>query len=252
MPINFKKLATGGINFKRVTGNGSIKFSNPPLTIVTSDLILNLDASNAASYPGTGTTWTDLTGNGYNGTLTNGPTFDSTNGGAIVTDGTNDYITLGSSFAATSAGTISFWIKLTNTITAGYAGNQRPWGKNGDFECRWGGGTAVENRTLRLDINGTGNLVSTQNTWLNSVWYNIAITYNSGTNSSVLYVQSVQNATGTSGNPSALTGNFNIMATTSATGFVNGRIGNFLVYNRALSATEILQNYNAVKSRFGL
>ncbi len=221
--------------------------------IVTSGLRLSLDAAQLRSYPTTGTTWTDLSGNGVNGTLTNGPTFDSANGGAIVTDGTNDYITLGSSFAATSTGTISFWIKLTNTIEAGYAGNQRPWGKNGDFECRWGGNALqADNRKLNIDIQGTQNLISTQDTWLNSLWYNIAITYNSATNSSVLYIQGVQNVTGTSGNPSALAGNFNIMATASATGFVNGRIGNFLVYNRALSATEILQNYDAVKSRFGL
>ena len=221
--------------------------------IVTSGLRLSLDAAQRRSYPTTGTTWTDLSGNGVNGTLTNGPTFDSANGGAIVTDGTNDYITLGSSFGGTSEGTISFWIKLTNTIEAGYAGNQRPWGKNGDFECRWGGNALqADNRKLNIDIQGTQNLISTQDTWLNSLWYNIAITYNSATNSSVLYIQGVQNVTGTSGNPSALAGNFNIMATASATGFVNGRIGNFLVYNRALSATEILQNYDAVKSRFGL
>jgi len=220
--------------------------------IVTNGLVLALDAADRNSYVSGSTTWNDVSGNSNSGSLVNGPTFDSANGGAIVTDGTNDYITLGSSFAGTSAGTISFWIKLTNTIEAGYAGNQRPWGKNGDFESRWGGGTAVENRKLIIDINGTGNLVSTQDTWLNSLWYNIAITYNSGTNSSVLYVQSVQNATGTSGNPSALAGNFNIMATASATGFVNGRIANFLVYNRSLSSTEILQNYNATKSRFNL
>jgi len=221
--------------------------------IVTNGLVLALDAADRNSYVSGSTTWNDVSGNSNSGSLVNGPTFDSANGGAIVTDGTNDYITLGSSFAGTSAGTISFWIKLTNTIEAGYAGNQRPWGKNADFECRWGGnGLQADNRKLNIDINGTQNLISIQDTWLNSLWYNIAITYNSGTNSSVLYVQSVQNATGTSGNPSALTGNFNIMATTSATGFVNGRIANFLVYNRSLSSTEIGQNYNAQKSRFNL
>jgi len=224
-----------------------------PPTIITNGLVLNLDAGNVSSYPGSGTTWTDLSGNGNNGTLTNGPTFDSGNGGAIVTDGTDDYITLGSSFAATGQGTISFWIKLTNTIETGYLGNQRPWGKNANFECRWGGNAVSEdNRKLNVDINGTQNLISIQNTWLNSVWYNIAVTYNQGTNSSVLYIQGVQNVTGTSGNPSVLTGNFNIMATNNATGFVNGRIASFLVYGRALNETEILQNYNATKGRFGL
>ena len=221
--------------------------------IVTSGLRLYLDAGITASYPGTGITWTDLSGNGVNGTLINGPTFSSADGGSIVCDGTNDYITLGSSFSGTSAGTISFWIKLTNTITTGYALNQRPWGKNGNFECRWGGfASSSDNQKLATDINGVVNLHSVQNVWLNTIWYNIAITYNSSTNSSKLFVQSIENVTGTAGDPSALTGNFNIMATSNATGPVNGRIAQFLVYNRVLSNAEILQNYDALKSRFGL
>ena len=61
--------------------------------IVTDGLVLCLDAANKRSYPGTGTTWTDRSANGNNGTLTNGPTFDSANGGSIVFDGTNDYVT---------------------------------------------------------------------------------------------------------------------------------------------------------------
>ena len=59
--------------------------------IVTSGLVLALDAADRNSYPGSGTTWTDLSGNANNGTLTNGPTFNSANGGSIVFDGTNDF-----------------------------------------------------------------------------------------------------------------------------------------------------------------
>ena len=60
--------------------------------IVENGLVLHLDAADSNSYPGSGTVWTDLSGNGYNGTLTNGPTFSSSNRGGIVLDGTNDYI----------------------------------------------------------------------------------------------------------------------------------------------------------------
>ena len=63
--------------------------------IVEDGLVLALDAGNTKSYPGSGTTWTDLSGKGNNGTLTNGPTFDSGNGGAIFFDGGNDYVTTG-------------------------------------------------------------------------------------------------------------------------------------------------------------
>ena len=60
--------------------------------IVTDGLVLLLDAGNTKSYPGTGTTWTDISRNGNNGTLTNGPTFDSANGGSLVFDGVDDYV----------------------------------------------------------------------------------------------------------------------------------------------------------------
>jgi hypothetical protein len=62
--------------------------------IVTDGLVLALDAANSLSYPGSGTTWTDLSGKGNNGTLVNGPTFDQANGGSIVFDGTDDYVNL--------------------------------------------------------------------------------------------------------------------------------------------------------------
>lgn len=59
---------------------------------VTNGLILSLDAANTRSYPGSGTVWTDLSRSGINGTLTNGPTFNTANGGNIVLDGTDDYV----------------------------------------------------------------------------------------------------------------------------------------------------------------
>jgi len=86
--------------------------------IVTDGLVLALDAGNTKSYPGSGTTWTDLSGNGNTGTLTNGPTFDSANGGSIVFDGTNDYVQVTGSITVTSA-TFITWIKRD--------GNQTSW-----------------------------------------------------------------------------------------------------------------------------
>jgi hypothetical protein len=63
--------------------------------IVQSGLVLNLDAGVSSSYPGSGTTWTDLSGNGNTGTLTNGPTYNSANGGSLVFDGVDDYVNVG-------------------------------------------------------------------------------------------------------------------------------------------------------------
>jgi hypothetical protein len=86
--------------------------------IVTSGLVLALDAADKNSYPGSGTTWTDLSGNGNNGTLVNGPTFSSANGGSIVFDGVDDYVTCGTnSSTLVSSMTISstfLFISYTN------------------------------------------------------------------------------------------------------------------------------------------
>ena len=70
--------------------------------IVTDGLVLCLDASDPQSYSGSGNTWSDRSGNGSNGTLTNGPTFDSDNKGSLVFDGVNDYINFGNPSSASN------------------------------------------------------------------------------------------------------------------------------------------------------
>ena len=82
--------------------------------IVTDGLALCLDAANSKSYPGSGSTWTDLSGNGNNATLTNGPTYSSANGGSIVFDGVNDYVAPTGLTNALWQGnwTVSFWVNF--------------------------------------------------------------------------------------------------------------------------------------------
>ena len=97
-------------------------FYNP--RIVTDGLVLALDAGNTKSYPGSGTTWTDLSGRGNTGTLTNGPTYSSANGGSIVFDGTNDHVTMsGNNISGLSAETTDFsiciWVKYNSTASYG-------------------------------------------------------------------------------------------------------------------------------------
>jgi hypothetical protein len=77
--------------------------------VVTDGLVLALDAADTNSYPGSGTTWNDLSGNGNTGTLTNGPTYSSDNGGSIVFDGTNDYVPLVNNLGDPQQFTIEFW-----------------------------------------------------------------------------------------------------------------------------------------------
>jgi hypothetical protein len=87
-------------------------FGTPP--IVTNGLVLHLDAGSRQSYPGSGTTWNDLSGNGYNGTLTNGPTFNTANQGSIVFDQANDIVSF-SGVVLTNTHTVNIWIYPTSS-----------------------------------------------------------------------------------------------------------------------------------------
>lgn len=216
--------------------------------IVTDGLILYFDAANLRSYPGSGTVWSDLSGNNNSGSLTNGPTFDNTGGGSIVLDGSNDSVDCGTyTFNATN-GTISYWFKPTTSITTSV--NKRPWGSNGNFEARWNDGSG----TLVHDIGATASLTSGTNSWSNTIWYNATLTWDSQARISRFYVQGVLDATGntaTTATLTVLTGTFYI-GRSSTTQYLDARFSIFSIYNRALSAQEVLQNFNAQRSRFGI
>jgi len=213
--------------------------------IVASGLILNLDAAQLRSYPGSGTTWNDLSGSNSNGTLVNSPTFTSSNGGGLVFNGTNQYVSLTKNLANT-AFTIICWVYPNVTPSS-----------NTIFSI----GTASQNRQaihLRM-VTNTSFLFGMYNddlsatvTAVTGVWNCFAVTLTSG------FVQSVYQNGSFKTSRTALgyytgTTTCNIARFSLSSGeYVNGNIPIVEVYNRALSSTEILQNYNAVKSRFGL
>ena len=204
-------------------------FSRGP-TIVTSGLVLALDAADKLSYPGSGTTWKDLSGNSNNGTLTNGPTFSAANLGSIVFDGTNDYVT--GNISNLSVYTVSIFMKI--------------------LALKIGGGLFGAGTEVVFQMGG------------DNVWqFNSAFTAYAPTVGQWYYTVGVQTAS-----TQTLYINNTQVATASATtslgttGYVLGRRNNGLIYvnyqlatvsvhNRALSTTEMLQNYNATKSRFG-
>jgi hypothetical protein len=213
---------------------------------VTNGLVLCLDAGNAKSYPGTGATWTDLSGNGNIGTLTNGPTYSSANGGSIVFDGTNDWASF-SSNSSYNVGTGDFsafcWMKSSN---------------KGDFQT-----------LLSLDNIATGNGIlfytaatsGVFRTWVggsvrngsidicNNAWNFVGVTRNSGTVTQ--YINSVSNVTFAS--PGSVNANQNLRLGSYGTGYyLNGNIAHASIYNRALTAAEIQQKFNALRGRFGI
>jgi hypothetical protein len=217
--------------------------------IVTNGLVLCLDAGKPDSYNRIGTTWTDFSGNGNNGTLTNGPIFDSNNFDSIVFDGTNDYVQLTSiSSQFTTDMTAESWIYITS--------NSSDWvrivGTGGNGGNRTFGLWYDVNRRLLWQRYGAGDpgiYPTTPIIELNK-WQHVCAT-TSGT-SHALYLNGVSIGTATATGPWA-SSNENI--TIGFAGFhtyITGRISMIKLYNRALSAQEILQNYNAQKSRFGL
>jgi len=223
--------------------------------IIQDGLVLALDASDKLSYPGSGTTWTDISGNRNNGTLTNGPTFSSTNGGAIVFDGTDDYIQ-NSSFTLnpnTSGFTYESVITST-TINTSYPGYRMLVGMAGSGAF-YGILVEADNRGYRLDVpNTSGNRIGvTSNinipastityvvwSWLSGVFK----LYLNG----VLQINSNQGAY-TAPNMTAIRFGY---AYSGANYYWYGNHYLVRMYNKVLSDTEILQNYNAQKSRFGL
>ena len=229
-------------------------YGTPP--IVTNGLVLNLDCGNRLSYPTSGTTWTDLSGFANNGTLTNGPTYNPNNLGSIVFDGVDDYASL-TTGSITSFGTgdftISAWVYF-NTISG--LTNYRTILSN------YTTGTGDSNYIFGLYTTGTPNLqmfISGINIIGSTVlttgrWYNVVGCRISGSVS--LYINSILDNTPTSASGNivdSVTPRIGMVPNASQTGYFSGIISNVLVYkNKGLTQAEVLQNYNALKSRFGL
>jgi len=212
--------------------------------IVTSGLVLALDAADKLSYPGTGTTWRDLSGNNNTGTLTNGPTFSAANMGSIVFDGTNDYVS--GNLTTLSDWTISIWY-YSNDITTnsvyypvGGTSSSNGLGFGGNFNVN------TQNRWYFFD--GSNELSHANPNIVINKWYNLVVTKSS--TSYNLYTNSLLSLS-TTGINLSLT-QYNLGRRGDGLWYVNGRIAGTLFYNRALSATEVLQNYNVTKYRFGL
>lgn len=224
--------------------------------IVTNGLVLNLDTAQLRSYPTTGTTWSDLSGNGNNGTLINGPTFSNQNGGSIVFDGVNDYvnITNNSSLNPTGAITVASFFNISS-YGANYASiifKQNNY--TGQYE-QYSLGFITNNIFLAITgVDRTQKVIQTSGNYTNQTVYAVG-TCDTVTDEMKLYVNGtlIQTLTFTStfdiaSTPVTIGGT----GTVGYAGWTNGKIYTSQIYNRALSAQEILQNYNATKTRYGL
>ena len=227
--------------------------------IVTDGLLLHLDAGNSTSYPGSGTTWTDLSGNGNTGTLTNGPTFNSANSGSIVFDGSNDCVLVSPTNFNLLEFTVNMWFKSDDIVT-----DYRRLIQKSDTTGSTKGfviASSANNGKLVFvyQPNYQTSEVLRRSTTLVStgVWLHTSMTYNSSSGMKI-YFNGVEDAGETATAEdigwAADTGNFFSIGSRagSSTSFYDGNIAQVSVYNRALSATEVTQNFNALRGRFGL
>jgi len=215
-------------------------------TIVTDGLVLCLDAANSRSYPKSGTAWSDLAGSN-NGTLTNGPTFSSANGGSIVFDGSNDRVDTGVN-PATLVGdgnpaTISAWFYPSNTsqrMIFGQGTTSRfyieQYNRNGSLVAHWGFGDSQNSATSQAYIN-------------TNTWYNYTATYDGSIAKG--YLNGINTDTTSIGGSKTYSGSLSVGSWGSTGGFYfSGRISTVNVYNRALTSEEVRQNFEATVGRY--
>jgi hypothetical protein len=222
------------------------RFAPPP--IVGDGLVLNLDAANFRSYAGTGTAWNDVSGNSNNGTLTNGPTYSSANGGSIVFDGVNDYVNVpyNSIINNSTAFTIDFWFKSNNI------GAEQMLFSTSKSSPASGYHVEIYQSKFLFQVYPSTGFTSSTQTLFSNIFYNVSITYNLG--NITYYINSIPAGTAThtftpSDNDIAI-GKFTYTAGSGY--YLNGNIPAFRFYNRVLSAQEIQQNFNALRGRYGI
>ena len=234
------------------TQTDKMVFNSDYPSIVTNGLVLNLDAGFTPSYPTTGTSWYDVSSGGNNGTLTNGPTYSSANGGSILFDGVDDKVICPNNssidFNASQSFTTCCWAYLT--ATSGYE----------VFMAKHNGGTGYipnllwygSTPELRWWFNGEVNVTYTSNKAYLNQWRFVCMSIERPANIGYIFEDGILVASGSvsSASPSN-NGQLQIGNDDFSSAF-SGRISIVQIYNRLLSSSEILQNYNAAKTRFGL
>jgi hypothetical protein len=222
--------------------------------IVENDLLLHLDAGNPKSYPGSGITWTDLSGNGDNGTITSGiatltPTYSSSNGGSIQFYGANERVETSIQTYGNNT-TWEAWVNRTSSVNAYnmFMGRFLPY-----FGVRPSGIIFSNN------IGGSQRTISSTGfTPSNNTWYYLTFTteYDGVNTTPKIYINGTLNNSGSfAGSQGPYEYKFTVGdgydSPTSWYPF-NGKVANVKIYNRALTAQEIQQNFNALRGRFGI
>ena len=203
--------------------------------VVTNGLFLYYDPANTRSYSGSGFTVNNLF-SGYGCTIVNGPTYSSSNQGYISFDGSNDYAQL--TLPALTNWSFSFWLynhtipNLTEKQLLSTNGDPTGLSMVFTYYNIWNGASCLSTSSVA------------QSTWTNVVFTNV------GFSSSAIYLNGALDASFNTGNQ-IYSGNAQLLAINSTLRNTAAYLGSFIGYNRSLSASEVLQNYNATKKRYG-
>ncbi len=225
--------------------------------IVTDGLVLALDAANTKSYPGSGTTWSDLSGNAITGSLNNGPTFSGANGGSIVFDGTNQQAGFGDPVSLQIANNLSVfaWTKIpvgapTNDrgiVTKYISGTQRSW------TMHTNNATPFDKFQLFLSDGTLAKSINTTTVIRNNTWTYVGFTFVS--NTAITYVNGLPVSSSAGANTINTLGTTNIpvhVGGRATSNYLDGSVATVQIYNRVLEPHEVLQNFNATRGRFGV
>jgi len=216
-------------------------------SIVRDGLALYLDAANIKSYPGSGTAWTDLSGNGRNGTLTLGPTYSSLNNGSIIFDGTDDFVQCSGSVTATAA-TFVAWIRRNGT-QGQYDGILVSRGTNVS------GMMFQSSNQLAYIWNNAINAYTWQSglTIPDLTWCMVAVSVTSTSATAYLCQSSgITSATNTVSHTSTVMDDIKLGQDDDGGRFFTGNIAIAQLYNRALTAAEVTRNFEATRGRYGI
>ena len=215
-------------------------YRDTSLTPVTAGLLVNLDAGNPASYPGSGTTWTNLV-DSTNYTITSG-SYDSGSGGSIVFDGTSTYVAIGTPLSNGTNFTKEAWVRADVVTSSRNI-------LSSESNVLWNNGS-----TLSAGVGGQYSLV-TSSSFPTGVWRQVVQTFDDAANTMTLYINGVQVSQNTNVSQSYVSQIERIGAHytgSTPVSFWDGNIAIVRVYNAALTGSEVQNNFDAVRERFGL
>ena len=215
--------------------------------VVQDGLVLYLDAGNDVSYPGSGNKWFDLSNNGNTGTLVNGVGYSASNGGALSFDGSDDYVSLGTKNIITTDFSVNMWVKVTAATKEVFFFS---FGYNDSSSALMFKHPDINILYIIYSNSGTTTQYASSFEITQNVLYNITWTRNGSNN--ILYINgfdiySFSNSTILS---SCIYDIGWASSRNKTTAYYQGNIYTTSLYNRALTAAEVSQNYNALKGRY--